>query len=96
MLSIRQLSDHLCISPRQLCRRFTEKVGVTPKRFARIKRFNYISYCMITEGDKWADLVYQGGYYDQSHFIKDICEFSGKNPSAFVNYKRALAQLMEI
>lgn len=95
ILSIRQLSDHLCISSRQFCRRFTEKVGVRPKLFARIKRFNYVSHFMQTDFIEWSDMVYEGGYYDQSHFIKDFSEFSGKNPSEFVNYKRKLSHVMQ-
>ncbi|WPP51372.1 helix-turn-helix domain-containing protein [Catalinimonas niigatensis] len=95
ILSIRQLSDDLHISSRQFCRRFTEKVGITPKRFARIKRFNYISQLVLADSNEWLDVVFEGGYYDQSHFIRDFCEFSGKNPSEFMNYKRKLSHMME-
>jgi len=95
IVSIRQLSDDLCISPRQFRRRFTEKVGIAPKLFARIKRFNYISQLSTTSFDTWMEMVDQGGYYDQSHFIRDFCDFSGRNPSEFVNYHRTLVELME-
>lgn len=95
ILSIRELSDDLCISRRQFRRRFKEKVGIRPKLFARIKRFNYISHYMLKDGKDWADVVYQGCYYDQSHFIRDFYEFSGKNPSEFMDYNRNLAQLVE-
>lgn len=94
ILSISQLSNELCISPRQFRRRFTEKVGVSPKLFSRIKRFNYISHLSTTSSGIWMDMVHEGGYYDQAHFIRDFCDFSGKKPSEFVNYSRALAELM--
>ena len=94
ILSISQLSDELCISPRQFRRRFSEKVGVSPKLFSRIKRFNYISHLSTTSQGIWMDMVHEGGYYDQAHFIRDFCEFSGKKPSDFVNYNRALAALV--
>jgi transcriptional regulator GlxA family with amidase domain len=42
IVSIRQLSEDLCISPRQFQRRFSEKVGVSPKLFSRIKRFKVV------------------------------------------------------
>lgn len=94
ILSISQLSDDLCISPRQFRRRFNEKVGVSPKLFSRIKRFNYISQLSLTSSSVWMDIVHKGGYYDQAHFVRDFCDFSGKKPSEFVNYSRALATLM--
>ncbi len=94
ILSISQLSDDLCISPRQFRRRFTEKVGVAPKFFSRIKRFSYISHLSASSFAKWMDIVHEGGYYDQAHFIRDFCEFSGKKPSEFINYNRQMAQLM--
>lgn len=94
LLSISQLSDELCISPRQFRRRFSEKVGVSPKLFSRIKRFNYVSHLSTTSSGIWMDMVHEGGYYDQAHFIRDFCDFSGKKPSDFVNYNRALAALV--
>ena len=94
IISISKLSDDLCISPRQLRRRFTEKVGVSPKLFSRIKLFNYISVLSSSSLASWTDMVYEGGYYDQAHFIRDFSEFSGKRPSDFINYHRALATLV--
>ncbi|RDV13190.1 AraC family transcriptional regulator [Pontibacter diazotrophicus] len=94
ILSISQLSDELCISPRQFRRRFSEKIGVSPKLFSRIKRFNYVSHLSTTSSGIWMDLVHEGGYYNQAHFIRDFCDFSGKKPSEFVNYNRALAALV--
>jgi AraC-like DNA-binding protein len=94
ILPVRQLSEESCISPRQFRRRFTEKVGVSPKLYSRIKRFNYISNLPAAGLANWMDMVYEGGYYDQAHFIRDFCDFSGKNPSDYVNYNRSLAALV--
>jgi AraC-like DNA-binding protein len=93
-ISIEDLSDHLCISMRHFRRRFTEKIGISPKLYARIKRFNYIMMLSETSPACWADLVFRGGYYDQAHFIRDFYSLSGKNPSEFFNYNRNLAQVV--
>lgn len=94
ILSVNDLSKHCWMSTRHFRRRFTDRVGVTPKLFSRIKRFNYISYLTIKDFDNWQDLVYTGGFYDQAHFIRDFCHFTGKKPTEYVNYKRALVELM--
>ncbi|MEX2511289.1 MAG: AraC family transcriptional regulator [Cyclobacteriaceae bacterium] len=94
ILSIRDLSKNYCLSPRHFRRRFTDRVGVSPKMYSRIKRFNYISYLTIKEFENWQDLVYKGGFYDQAHFIRDFCHFTGKKPTDFVNYNRGLVELM--
>lgn len=39
------------------------------------------------------DMVHQGGYYDQAHFIKDFCAFSGKKPTEYIKNSRDLAML---
>ncbi|CAN5506675.1 response regulator transcription factor [soil metagenome] len=93
-ISIEDLSDHLCISMRHFRRRFTEKIGLSPKFYARIKRFNHIMHLSETSPANWADLVFRGGYYDQAHFIHDFHSLSGKSPSEFFNYNRHLAQVV--
>ncbi|MEX2564308.1 MAG: AraC family transcriptional regulator, partial [Cyclobacteriaceae bacterium] len=94
ILSVRNLSQDYCLSPRQFRRRFTERVGVSPKMYSRIKRFNYISYLTTNEFENWQDIVFKGGFYDQAHFIRDFCHFTGKKPTDYVNYNRALVELM--
>ena len=94
LMSISKLSDAVCISPRQFRRRFIEKVGISPKLLSRIKRFNYISNLSFAASTDWVDMVHEGGYYDQAHFIRDFSDFSGKTPSEFINYKRALSDLV--
>lgn len=94
ILSITKLADDLCLSSRQFRRRFIERVGISPKLFSRIKRFNYISNLSSVSSAKWKDIIYEGGYYDQAHFIRDFSEFSGKRPSDFINYNRELARFL--
>lgn len=94
ILSISHLSDELCISPRQFRRRFTEKVGITPKMCGRIKRFNYVTNLTVNTFANWMDMVHEYGYYDQAHFIRDFSDFSGKSPTEFMHYNRKMAQLI--
>lgn len=83
MLSMDGLADGLCVSSRHLRRVFHEQAGISPKYFARLKRFNFTYHVlMLKPGAEWPDFLVQGGFYDQSHLIKDFMEFTGKVPSA--------------
>ncbi|RYE50512.1 MAG: AraC family transcriptional regulator [Sphingobacteriales bacterium] len=68
---------------RQLQRLFKRWVGLSPKYYSRIIRFNYI-FQLVKEGQMgWSELVYRSGYYDQSHFIRDFKRFTGEDPSTY-------------
>ncbi|MBQ4822124.1 AraC family transcriptional regulator [Aquimarina sp. MMG016] len=60
-------------------------IGITPKYFQRILRFNEILH-QIHQKEKisWSQVAYQCGYADQSHFIKEFKHFSGFNPEEFI------------
>jgi AraC-like DNA-binding protein len=84
IVSVQDLADELGVNRRQLERKFMSKVGLSPKYYARVKRISYV--CSLLVGEKnldWQDAISQGGYYDQSHFIKDFQEFVRQNPSLY-------------
>ena len=76
-------SDDLGISTRSLERYFEKHVGVSPKFYTRIVRFSHIFNLMQNEDFNWLDISFLAGYYDQSHFINNFKEFTGKNPSSY-------------
>lgn len=67
------------LSERQLERRFVARVGVTPKRFATLRRFERAVALAQTAPSLTAAGV-DAGYYDQSHFIRDFRRFVGSSP----------------
>ncbi|MCT8339724.1 helix-turn-helix domain-containing protein [Flavobacteriaceae bacterium TK19130] len=73
-------------SQKHLINQFKKYFGLTPKVFHRIFRFNEILKKLQNKQQlKWADIAYEFGYSDQSHFIKEFKEFSGFNPQEFIN-----------
>jgi AraC-like DNA-binding protein len=70
---------------KQLIQHFKKFVGITPKIYQRILRFNEILK-IIQDKEKisWADVAYSCDYADQSHFIKEFSLFSGFNPQDFI------------
>jgi AraC-like DNA-binding protein len=67
-----------------LQRKFKKRVGLSMKRLMRISRLNFIFKTMINGGNFNAkNLMFDGNYYDQSHFIKDFKELTGETPKQF-------------
>jgi AraC-like DNA-binding protein len=70
---------------KQLIQHFKKYVGITPKIYQRILRFNEILRIIQNkEKISWADVAYSCDYADQSHFIKEFSLFSGFNPQEFI------------
>lgn len=81
--SLSQLAATCQCSERQLERQFKRYVGLSPKFYSRIIRLGYIFELMQQGDPNWSDLVYDSGFYDQSHFIKNFREFTGEDPSSY-------------
>jgi AraC-like DNA-binding protein len=82
--SIEQLAYHFNMTLKTFERKFTEQVGMPPKLFARIRRFNLALYMKLYQKDlSWMDICFQTGYYDQMHLSKDFKTFAGQPPCAF-------------
>lgn len=82
-VSVKELTQKLNITERTLQRNFIEHVGVPPKKFAKIIQF-YFSFNQVT-ADSWSrltDIVYENGFADQSHFIRDFKKYTGQKPKA--------------
>lgn len=72
-------------SQKHLIDQFKKYVGLTPKYFHRIQRFNEIlKKIQGEETIQWSDIAYQCGFADQSHFIKEFKHFSGFNPKQYI------------
>jgi AraC-like DNA-binding protein len=65
---------------------FRREVGVAPKVFARVQRFQCAVQAIggTTREVDWADMALHCGYYDQGHFIHDFRDFSGMTPAAYL------------
>lgn len=92
MLQVSDLLRNSFMSRRTFERKFFEKVGLSPKYFARIRRISYL--CNLIAGKKkvdWSSIFYDLNYYDQAHFIKDFEEFTGRTPQQYLKENTELA-----
>lgn len=84
-LAIRDLASQIGITQKHLITQFEKVVGLRPKSFARVAKFNKVlNVIEHTKQVEWASIAYECGYYDQAHFIKEFHNFSGLNPSAYL------------
>ncbi len=78
------VAEALGISARQLERRFKRQVGIGPKLFCRIQRFQRV-FREIESGGNWVQAALACGYYDQAHLVRDMRQFSGETPTALLD-----------
>ena len=95
--TIAELTRTTGLSPRRLSERFNQHVGVSPKLYCRIQRFQQAIQLMHQGADvRWADLALTCGYYDQSHFANDFRAFSGLSASDYSTTNRIWANHIPI
>jgi AraC-like DNA-binding protein len=82
---IRHLAERVGWSTRQLQRRFKAVVGISPKLFARMQRFQAVLRATDGREADWVTAAVHSGYYDQSHLIRDFREFAGKPPTGLLD-----------
>ena len=74
------------LSPRQFERRFLAEVGVPPKLYARIIRFNAaLDHKLRSPSRAWSRIAIDQHYYDQMHLVHDCRAFTGESPSKFLS-----------
>lgn len=81
-LSIMEWTRAHRLDARSLERRFSDAVGMTPKRYARIVRFKHSYHRLIAAGGRPSAGFHLDGFYDQSHFNREFRFFTGAAPSA--------------
>jgi len=81
-LPIKELCSLANMSKSSLEHHFKQQVGLSPKMFSRVIRFNQVNrFLKDTSSTDWQELVYRYGYFDQSHFIHEFRHFFGYTPS---------------
>lgn len=80
---MRDVAAEVGLSQRRFIELFGREVGITPKRYARLRRFHRAksSLATTTGVSSWARFAVGHGYFDQSHVIRDFVEFTGLTPT---------------
>jgi AraC-like DNA-binding protein len=83
--SIDYFSKQACVCHRQFDRVFKERIGIGPKLYMRLIRFDRAFRMKNLYPHKdWATIAIDSGYYDYQHLVKDYKEFTGLAPTDFI------------
>lgn len=83
--NVAQVSSDVGLSQRRFIELFRREVGLTPKLFSRVRRFQEVVRSVHGRPEvDWARVALSCGYFDQAHFIHDFKSFSGLTPSSYL------------
>jgi AraC-like DNA-binding protein len=84
-ISVGDAAARAGLGVRQFERRFIEQVGLPPKLYARIVRFNAALGAKVADPLRlWTDIAHALGYFDQMHMVHDFEDLSGESPTTFM------------
>jgi AraC-like DNA-binding protein len=86
--TVREAAKYIGLSQRRFIQVFKEEVGMTPKLFSRVQRFQQARTLMDNmRSSDWINIAMEGGYFDQSHLINDFRFFSNLSPAEYVHQR---------
>jgi len=82
--TIPEVAGRLGLSSKRLVERFKTAVGLPPKRYCRLLRFQR-ALASVERGRQadWTRIALDCGYFDQAHFIHDFRSFAGITPTGY-------------
>jgi AraC-like DNA-binding protein len=84
-MPVGKVAADLGVPPRTLRRRFTARVGLGPKRFARVQRLQRVvrelDGCSAVD---WAEVAARHGYFDQPHLVEEFGQLAGVTPTEYL------------
>ncbi|HEX3043320.1 MAG TPA: helix-turn-helix domain-containing protein [Bacillota bacterium] len=97
LLSLEELLALHPMNPRTLERRFRNIVGMTPKNYIRLVRFQNVLKKVRSDRSNrnWIEVALESGYYDQPHFIRDFKEFMGNSPEVYLSKRDLLLDIFQ-
>jgi AraC-like DNA-binding protein len=85
-VSLRDMAAEVGLSQRRFIQVFKAEVGMAPKLFSRVQRFQSARALIHRQENfpDWPEIAMECGYFDQSHLIRDFQEFCGVSPAAYL------------
>jgi AraC-like DNA-binding protein len=82
--TVREMAKQTGRSERRFSQIFRQEVGLSPKTWCRVQRFQRAVRLLHAGSDvRWAELALDCGFYDQSHFANEFRAFSGIDATTY-------------
>ena len=95
-INVSLLASKACLSRKQFERIFSQQIGISPKQYMKIIRFQYAIFQKQQNNDlSMTELIYESGYFDQPHFINDFKSFCGLTPKQYFTENEACSDFFE-
>ena len=85
-LELKSIAQRLGFSDRYLRRIFEEHVGISPKTYLKIMRFQR-SLALMESNESYTAIAFKCGYFDQAHLNKEFKNYTGVSPAAYHHIK---------
>ena len=92
-ISVENMAQLACLSRKQFERVFFNAVGMKPKEYSSVARFQKSLWLMQNGNHDFADIAYTCGYADQSHFIRECRRYSGVTPAELLKTQTVYSDL---
>jgi AraC-like DNA-binding protein len=87
-VAVGDVAEQVELSHRRFIELFTEQIGMTPKRYAMVRRFRRALHSAMNRAalgpPPWAEIALDCGYFDQAHLCHDWVKFTGLSPVEFL------------
>ena len=90
LLSVNEMVRSMGLSERQLQRKFKASVGLSPKEFCSVVRFNQVYRHMRRTHTLDLGIALECGYFDESHMMKDLSYYLGGKAKRFASMSRPM------
>lgn len=92
-INVDGMAQLACLSRKQFERVFFNAVGMKPKEYSCVARFQKSLWLMQNGNRDFADMAYSCGYADQSHFIRECRRYSGTTPAELLKTQPVYSDL---
>ncbi len=91
-ITVNKISEQICISERQLNRKFHQVVGISPKCYAKLFQLHYVIQLMhFNKYSSLQEIAYETEFYDPAHFSHRFKELTGFTPHEFIKSDKHIA-----
>ena len=93
-VSIGETAHKMGISHKHLIRLFKKHIGLTPKQYQRVHRFQHILNLVPNIEKDFSRILNDTDFYDQAHFNREFKAFCGMAPQEYILRKKADAHTL--